>query len=172
MILSPEEQEITKGGPAERRRFFDRVFSVVSTEYLDILQTYVKILKQRNALLLRVRDGKAKNTEVSTWDERLTTTAMSLCAQRKEMLDEFVGVLNYLQSHYEEDVQVGIKYKPNLKDSNKYLDLLSKTRDADVSFGRTTRGPHKDDMEMSWRCLLYTSPSPRDQRGSRMPSSA
>ena len=24
----------------------------------------------------------------------------------------------------------------------------------------------------SWPCLLYTSPSPRDQRGSRMPSSA
>ena len=23
-----------------------------------------------------------------------------------------------------------------------------------------------------WACLLYTSPSPRDQRGSRMPSSA
>jgi len=52
VILSPEEQEITKGGPAERRRFFDRVFSVVSTEYLETLQTYVKILKQRNALLL------------------------------------------------------------------------------------------------------------------------
>ena len=26
--------------------------------------------------------------------------------------------------------------------------------------------------EQSARCLLYTSPSPRDQRGSRMPSSA
>ena len=24
----------------------------------------------------------------------------------------------------------------------------------------------------TWVCLLYTSPSPRDQRGSRMPSSA
>ena len=24
----------------------------------------------------------------------------------------------------------------------------------------------------TWTCLLYTSPSPRDQRGSRMPSSA
>ena len=24
----------------------------------------------------------------------------------------------------------------------------------------------------AWLCLLYTSPSPRDQRGSRMPSSA
>ena len=26
--------------------------------------------------------------------------------------------------------------------------------------------------EAIWNCLLYTSPSPRDQRGSRMPSSA
>ena len=26
--------------------------------------------------------------------------------------------------------------------------------------------------ESLWNCLLYTSPSPRDQRGSRMPSSA
>ena len=150
MILSPEEQEITKGGPAERRRFFDRVFSVVSKDYLNTLQAYIKILKQRNALLLRVRDGKAKDTEVSTWDERLTTTAISLCAQRKEMLEEFVGVLNYLQSHYEEDVHIGIKYKPNLKDSNEYLSLLSKTKDTDILFGRTTRGPHKDDMEMFW----------------------
>ena len=25
---------------------------------------------------------------------------------------------------------------------------------------------------IAWFCLLYTSPSPRDQRGSRMPSSA
>ena len=28
------------------------------------------------------------------------------------------------------------------------------------------------DMEVLTSCLLYTSPSPRDQRGSRMPSSA
>ena len=27
-------------------------------------------------------------------------------------------------------------------------------------------------IRLSWTCLLYTSPSPRDQRGSRMPSSA
>ena len=29
-----------------------------------------------------------------------------------------------------------------------------------------------DLCEPVWSCLLYTSPSPRDQRGSRMPSSA
>ena len=30
----------------------------------------------------------------------------------------------------------------------------------------------EDEVEDIQRCLLYTSPSPRDQRGSRMPSSA
>ena len=30
----------------------------------------------------------------------------------------------------------------------------------------------KSDFKFSYVCLLYTSPSPRDQRGSRMPSSA
>jgi len=29
-----------------------------------------------------------------------------------------------------------------------------------------------DHIARMWPCLLYTSPSPRDQRGSRMPSSA
>ena len=31
---------------------------------------------------------------------------------------------------------------------------------------------HKKEIELYYDCLLYTSPSPRDQRGSRMPSSA
>ena len=30
----------------------------------------------------------------------------------------------------------------------------------------------KKGFDRIWACLLYTSPSPRDQRGSRMPSSA
>ena len=35
--------------------------------------------------------------------------------------------------------------------------------------GYIGQGPKVDEFE---NCLLYTSPSPRDQRGSRMPSSA
>ena len=33
-------------------------------------------------------------------------------------------------------------------------------------------GIEKDLIDQVFHCLLYTSPSPRDQRGSRMPSSA
>ena len=37
---------------------------------------------------------------------------------------------------------------------------------------RTYIGDHPKDWDLYSPCLLYTSPSPRDQRGSRMPSSA
>ena len=40
--------------------------------------------------------------------------------------------------------------------------MLATTAQADVVIGNP----------MAVTCLLYTSPSPRDQRGSRMPSSA
>ena len=56
-------------------------------------------------------------------------------------------------------------------------------KDADVAemFGyanansfRTSKAKAKmqKGLELFYHCLLYTSPSPRDQRGSRMPSSA
>ena len=39
-------------------------------------------------------------------------------------------------------------------------------------FNRSTRSVALTDAGQRYVCLLYTSPSPRDQRGSRMPSSA
>ena len=38
--------------------------------------------------------------------------------------------------------------------------------------GDEDQGPTSPTQELLELCLLYTSPSPRDQRGSRMPSSA
>ena len=42
--------------------------------------------------------------------------------------------------------------------------------DANADF--RTHNFHTGNIMVSVYCLLYTSPSPRDQRGSRMPSSA
>ena len=43
--------------------------------------------------------------------------------------------------------------------------------DHENSFGRTY-GEHREALELSDNCLLYTSPSPRARQKSRMPSSA
>ena len=56
------------------------------------------------------------------------------------------------------------------------LSGLGVTKTCSPSFEGTWQERYDADKESCWdtitTCLLYTSPSPRDQRGSRMPSSA
>ena len=49
---------------------------------------------------------------------------------------------------------------------------LSELRDIDVNGKKIVAMQSKNSSKLVYVCLLYTSPSPRDQRGSRMPSSA
>ena len=55
------------------------------------------------------------------------------------------------------------------------LSLISRLTSIGWNYN-TEAQKHLDGRELFWprgkTCLLYTSPSPRDQRGSRMPSSA
>ena len=43
---------------------------------------------------------------------------------------------------------------------------------SDLRIHHIDEGPKDGPILLAMHCLLYTSPSPRDQRGSRMPSSA
>ena len=64
----------------------------------------------------------------------------------------------------------------NLNRAEKPTTALSDGRDAPARIFETLIGPELSydfsNTASDRPCLLYTSPSPRDQRGSRMPSSA
>lgn len=150
VILSPEEQEITKGGPAQRRSFFDRIFSVVNKEYLKTIQSFMRLLKQRNASLVRIREGNAPIGEIYGWDEQLLEVASSLLLQRTSMLEEFKESLFYIQGKYNDDVKVGLSYRPNIKNISDYESVISRAQRIDISSGRTTRGPHRDEIDTLW----------------------
>ena len=51
-------------------------------------------------------------------------------------------------------------------------ELFKKRATEDKDAAKAVRAEKKREREEAKACLLYTSPSPRDQRGSRMPSSA
>ena len=62
----------------------------------------------------------------------------------------------------------GLMAKPS-----KFQALVLCSTEQDFSFNIDGQQIHScDDVDLLGVCLLYTSPSPRDQRGSRMPSSA
>ena len=64
--------------------------------------------------------------------------------------------------------------EPTETESKEALDQFAKDFHSVISEDPEilTTAPHTTDVKRVDDCLLYTSPSPRDQRGSRMPSSA
>ncbi len=71
VILSPEEQIITKGAPLDQRNYFNKLFSIVSNEYFTILSDYNRILKQRNKLLDDFNLTQNAQSELEIWNEKI-----------------------------------------------------------------------------------------------------
>ena len=148
VILSPEDQIITKGGPRERRNFFDRLFSIINKEYLNTLQNYNRALKQRNALL---NNKKSLVEEIYLpWEEKLSIHAVKLWELRKKSFSDYTNSLNSVVSEYQKKLTLTVSYNEKNYKKNDYEKLLRKTRDKDFILGRTTTGPHRDNIDVLW----------------------
>ena len=101
--------------------------------------------------MVRIREGKAGIGEIYGWDEQIVGVASSLLFQRGLMIEKFKESLFYIQSKYDINVDVEISYKPNIKEPLDYKQTLLTTQETDVSMGRTTRGPHRDEIDTLWR---------------------
>ena len=141
VVLSPEEQTITSGSPKDRRKYFDRVFSVVSKRYLNSLVSYRKTLKQRNFLL----KTKAKQKDLLPWDFKLSEFGVELWKEKNRLLKKFQKKLNTVTSNYnKEGVLVGVYQKTQEENQESFLFQLEKHKTKDFALGYTTFGPHTD----------------------------
>ena len=74
VFFSPEDLNIIKNGPAERRRFLDSELCQLDKLYLSDLTKYNKILNQRNKLLKDINFRPDLMETLSVWDEQLLET--------------------------------------------------------------------------------------------------
>lgn len=146
VLLSPEEQTITKGGPQDRRQYFDKMFSVVSPEYLEKLVTFQRVLKQRNAALQLCRENRAGVSEIETWEEPLAVAAASVWKMRKSMIAGFSTCCKKAVHNYGETdafLEVGYESK-NPGAISEILNALKNQRRKDIINSNTETGPHRD----------------------------
>jgi DNA replication and repair protein RecF len=80
VVFSPSDMLIVTGSPGERRRFLDIVLSLNAPGYLNALQRYRQVLKQRNTLL---REGAAPPL-LAAWDEGLVEWGSRIIAARRD----------------------------------------------------------------------------------------
>lgn len=147
IIFSPEDLQLIKSGPSERRKFIDIEICQLSSIYYYDLQQYYKVLKQRNNLL---RDLKQRNNIKKTifiWDSQLILYGKKLINSRAE----FIKKINLISSDIHSNITNGkeimnIVYIPNIK-VEEFENKLKQYLERDIIQGNTSIGPHKDDLQ-------------------------
>jgi len=144
VILSPEEQVITFGGPSDRRAYFDRVFSTVSKPYLETLSSYTKTLRHRNAAL---RSHPSKAQGVEAWNEPLVQYGAQLWKWRIEYFNTFNQELeNVICDFTDTSLHLEVKQSGNNEQNETWFsDQLKRSRAKDQQLGWTSVGPHRDE---------------------------
>ena len=146
VFFSPEDLNIIKNGPSERRRFIDMELSQLDRVYLSNLTNYNRIVNQRNHLLKSMGMGGELKDTLEVWDMQLIQYGDRIIERRKEFLDKVNEIISSIHKKLtggREEIQV--IYEP----SNGNLTLeqaLQKNRERDIRIKSTSAGPHRDDI--------------------------
>jgi len=146
VFFSPEDMALIKSGAATRRKFIDMELSQIHPAYLNALQQYRQVLRQRNELL---RKPRIQKDVVEVWDAQLVQYGQILISHRDAFIRELAP---YAQKAYQEisdGENLQIKYRPDIPPGDSFDSLLDKTFDTDCKRGMTTRGPHRDEMSIT-----------------------
>lgn len=87
VLFRPEDLHILTGEPALRRKYLNTMLIQTVPGYIKQLQTYQKLLTQRNALLLQIKLGTTKASSLDIWDPPLAEAGAALTTSRLELVE-------------------------------------------------------------------------------------
>lgn len=139
VLFSPEDLDIIIGGPNLRRKLLDNLLEQVDKDYRYAMVSYIKALRQRNALLDRVKESGVRNDKMfEYWDNILIGNGEVITKKR----EEFIQFINNSSKEIFDFVTLYDK-------STISKERLLKYKDAEVASGATLVGPHRDDVSFS-----------------------
>ncbi|MCF7797011.1 MAG: DNA replication and repair protein RecF [Lentisphaeria bacterium] len=152
VCLAPEDGVVTSGAPADRRRFFDKLFSQVDSVYLQALQQFNRVLKQRNAQLNDYAvNGTPVNSELlRALDTQVAKHGAVVQEKRAEYLQKFKTFVYEIYQELEREKTFKAAYVPSVKPKAgetveaAFQRELEASRPADMRRGTTTTGIQRD----------------------------
>ena len=145
VMAAPSDNELILGGSEERRKFIDLVISQFDKQYLSTLIRYNKALEQRNALL---RQECSEEMLYDIWEEQMDSTAAQIHNSRDRFLQSFIPVFRRFYNEISsQNESADLIYKSHLSEGA-LLPQLKANRHKDLILGYTSRGIHRDDMDM------------------------
>lgn len=146
VLISPSDHYLIADGSDERRRFMDSVISQYDRQYLASLMRYNQALQSRNMLLRQESMPDVSMLEI--YEVQMSSEARYIYARRLEFITGFTPVFERFYSLIAGDGErVSLCYKSH-SERGDIAPLLAECRLRDHAIGYTTRGSHKDDIEM------------------------
>ena len=166
VLFAPEDLELVRGDPSERRRYLDDLLVARLPRFAGVRADYDRVVKQRNALLrtayLTRKVGGTRGQDLSTlavWDQHLARHGAELLAGRLELV---AALGPHLTKAYDA-VAAGrstasISYASRLGDTlvpdrpqleQALLASLAERRQNEIERGVTLVGPHRDDLALT-----------------------
>jgi DNA replication and repair protein RecF len=147
-VFSPDRLALVKGAPAERRAHLDRYVAARRPSRAGLRQRFGQALAQRNALLAHLAAGRGGG-DLDVWDAAFAEAAAALIAARAEAIAELAP--HFAEAAAELGLGGGgeIEYAPRAEGSSDEIRAgLAERREADLKLGRTSWGPHLDDLRI------------------------
>lgn len=157
VLFTPENLNLVKEGPYEKRKFFDNALCQQSVKYFSYLVNYNKILKQRNSLLKNFSNDKNNLILLDTYDGYLAKYGAFITKSRCDFLNDITSnAVSFYNEISDGKEKLSMKYLSFLGDNiyldekeifYKYYDKLKEFEFKDIERKSTEHGIHKDDIK-------------------------
>ena len=146
VFFSPEDLNIIKNGPSERRRFIDLELSQLDKVYLNNLSNYNRIVNQRNHLLKDIHYQDHLMETLDIWDMQLVEYGTKIIESRKKFIDDVNKIIyNIHRNITGNKEEIRLVYEPNTGNYS-LEEALKRSRERDLRMMSTSVGPHRDDI--------------------------
>lgn len=173
VIFTPEDLELSKGSPENRRQFIDLSVSQIKNSYNSVTDKYEALIDQRNTLLKNINYGRGRREELDIWDVQLAQMGAYISLLRynytkklnnfsKKLYSEISGgseelEMSYYSTVYDEKM-LGAASVYTGELTERYLNVLRSSIDDDLRAGFTQKGVHRDDVI----CRINGNPARED----------
>jgi len=144
VLFSPEDLVLVKGSATYRRRFLDIALSQLYPAYLNSLQQYRQVLRQRNELL---RGKHLDRALLDVWDTQLAQHGPVLLGYRCAFLGDLATFASGIYEELTGGETLDVRYRPDVPPGACFKTILNDSLASDVRRVLTSRGPHRDEVE-------------------------
>ena len=150
VVFCPEDLNLVKGSPKERRKMLDMGISQLRQKYFHSLSSYYKVLEQRNKLL---KDNPGSDM-LWVWNEKLAQSGKDIIWYRNSFIERLEKKVKDIMNEISGE-NVRLKYNCGffVKDfndkeeiENVFLEELKKNEEREKRMGMSLIGPHRDDF--------------------------